>query len=289
LVHSKLRNRLVFWCCGCAVLLLLSIGCFIAAGIVKNNAYRDFTSISSATQKEDRIKTYRRAIALCPDRNDAYLLLLDVYGEDGIFDKTESGEWLGVYNANHSLLRKDEATAGIYAQAGLLYVNGYEETATVSLRMALPFFEAALPLISTEHPDYCATACYARIGQYYRDYIWTAATREVTSDEMAGLLSDIKGTLTELYEMTEADRTYNYLGFANAVCNLLYDQRDILAATVDMNTVTGILDLIYRQMPETVNLQSARSKEMAQTLLANQSMYYDMISRAYDRNGGIGT
>lgn len=289
MVHSKLRNRLVFWCCGCVVFLLLSIGCFIASGIVKNNAYRDFTSISSATQKEDRVKTYRRAVALCPDRSDAYLLLLDVYGEDGIFDKTESGEWLGIYNTNHGLLRNDEAAAGIYAQAGLLYVNGYEETATVSLRMALPFFEAALPLMSTEHPDYCATACYAKIGQYYRDYIWTTAAKEVTPDEMAELLSDIKTTLTELYERTGADRTYNYLGFANAVCNLLYDQRDILAATVDKNTVTDILDLIYQQLPEADSLQSTRSKEMAQTLLANQSMYYDMISRAYDRNGGVGT
>lgn len=287
-MHSRNRNRLIFWCCGCALFLLLSIGCFISAGIVRDNAYKDFTSISPATPKETRRNTYRRAISLCPDRTEAYLLLLDVYGEDGIFDNTESGEWLSIYNTNHGLLRNDEATASVYAQAGLLYINGYEGTSTVSIRMALPFFEAALPLMSEEHPDYPATSCYAQIGQYYRDYIWTAAAKEVTPEEMSGLLSDIKSTLSDLQQMTGADRIYNYLGFSNAVCNLLYDQRDILAATVPHQTVKEILDLLYQQMPEADSLQSARSKELAQTLSDNRSMYYNMISRAYDRNGGTG-
>lgn len=284
--RSKEKKRVIFCTCGLVLCLILAYGCLIYGFIIKNDAYLDYITISSSTSMETRIGIYQRAIRLSPERPEAYILLLDAYGEDGIFDASESEAFLGIYNANHSLLPKNEDSASIYAKAGMLYINGYENTATVSLRMALPFFEAALPLMAEDHPDYNATACYVRIGQYYRDYIWTAASKEVTPEKMTALLADIEKTVIELAACDDADRSYNYLGFANAVCNLLYDQRNILAATVEKQAVLEVMDLIYSGIPDTKSLQSARTKDMAILLETNRDMYYDMISRAFDRNGG---
>ena len=284
--RSKEKKRVIFCTCGMVLCLILAYGCFIYGYIIKCDAYQDYITISSSTSMENRLGIYQRAIRLCPDRPEAYILLLDAYGEDGVFDASESEAFLGIYNANHTMLPENEDSAAIYAKAGMIYINGYENTATVSLRMAMPFFEAALPLMAEDHPDYNATACYVRIGQYYRDYIWTAASKEVTPEKMTVLLTDIESTVIGLSASDSADRSYNYLGFANAVCNLLYDQRNVLAATVEKQEVLGIMDLVYSGMPDVQTLQSSRTKEMALLLETNRDMYYDMISRAFDRNGG---
>lgn len=266
--------------------LLLCIGCALAAYLVRNETYRDLIKISAATNLKTRTSSYCRAINLYPSQKDAYLLLLDAYGEDGVFSKSESGEFLAVYNANHKRLPHNAESAKVYTQAGLLYVNGYEDNATVSLRMALPFFETALRLMQEDDPNYLTATCYKNIGCYYRDYIWTVSTKEVTAKEMDALLSGIAATLSELIESSSADGIYNYLGFSTAVCNLLYDQRNIMAATVQKTQILDIMDQIYENLPNIAMIQSAKTKEMAQTLTDNQQLYYEMISRAFDRSGG---
>lgn len=284
--RKRIPRRITILYSSFIVSLVLCVGCMLAAHIIRDEAYRDLIQISSATNLQTRTDTYQRAIKLCPSRADAYLLLLEAYGEDGVFSKAESEAFLAIYNSNHSQLPNNDASAQVYAQAGLLYVNGYEENATISLRMALPFFEAALPLMQEDNPDYLTTSCYANIGRYYRDYIWTASTKEVTKDEMDKLLSEIADTLNGLSSSTGADRIYNYLGFSTAVCNLLYDQRNIMAATVEKAQVLAILDLVYEDLPDISMIQSDKTKEMAQTLTDNQQLYYDMITRAFERNGG---
>ena len=286
-VSTRIPKRIVLLFSGFLIFLLLSIGCAIAAGVVRTQAYEDFISISSATNMQSRTLTYSRAIELCPERPEAYLLLLDAFGEDGIFDKTESEAFLAIYNKHHKRLPQNEEIATVFSQAGLLYINGYEDNPTVSLRMALPFFETALPLMSQEHENYLTTSCYANIGRYYRDYIWTTSTKEVTDAHMQDLLTDISATLEGLSASENADRIFNYLGFSNAVCNLIYDQRDIMASTVEEQQVLGVLDSIYAGLPAISSIQAAKTKEMAQTLTDNRQLYYDMISRAYERNGGL--
>ena len=124
----------------------------------------------------------------------------------------------------------------------MLYINGYDGTATVRLRMALPFFELALPLAGKGSESYTTVSCYAGIGRYYRDYIWTTAAKEVSAEDVEVLLEDIRSTLCALTDNSGADQAFNYLGFADAVCNLIYDQRDILASTTQKDIVIAILN-----------------------------------------------
>lgn len=285
-LNQRTKKQITIWSVLLAFFLTVCIGCLISAHAVKENTYRQLISISKASAKQIREETYQRAIRLCPQKTSTYLLLLEMYSEDGIFDEIESETFLSLYNSNQNQLPSNVDGASICIQAGLLYINGYQDNFTVSLRMALPFFEDALPLITEEHHDFLTTSCYAKIGQYYRDYIWTAAAKEVPKERVATLLHEIDVTLDELSAEAKAGQPYDYLGFCNAVCNLLYGQRDILAVTVDLQTVISLLNRIYEEMPETNALQSDSSKQLVQTLRDNRELYYDMISRAFERNEG---
>lgn len=272
---------------GCLLSIAVSVGCFIAASAMKNDAYRKFTGLSLASDVEERTKSYERAIALCPDRPEAYRLLLETFGEDGRFTKEESGRFLAIYNANHQELEDDAAYGDIHAQAGSLYINAYEDNTTVRLRMALPFFEKAKQHMANDAQGKLVVDCYTSIGRYYRDYIWTTTGKEVSSEQMESLVAEISTTLQSFETNAASDMTYDRLGFSVAVCNLLYDQRDIFAVTVTENKVFTILDELYEALPSPEKLQVQGSKDMILELQSNKAMYYDMLTRAYERAGGI--
>lgn len=268
------------------VLTVIAVGTILAATLIEDSSYRELISISSATSGETRRQAYRQAITLCPDRAEAYLLLLETYGEDGMFSKSESEEFLGVYNAGHSRLTRDAAYGQIHTQAGLLYINAYDDTPTIRLRKALPFFDTAKQW-GIDEENKTTVNCYANIGQYYREYIWAAGVKEVSPQEMEELLADINATLNAFASEAAADTVYNRLGFSTAVCNLFYDQRNILAATVPQADVLDILTRIYDDLPAENSLQVQQSMEMVRELNGNKEMYFDMIERAYERTGGI--
>ena len=262
------------------------IGCLIGSAQLKKGAYRELTQMSPSTQAEQRRSAYLRAIRLEPSDPNAYLCLLDVYNEDGLFEKAESEEFLAAYNTYHTKLNlKDPGCAQLFYRAGILYINGYDANTTTRLRMAIPFLESAQELLSPEMSGYTAVNCYCSIGSFYRDYIWDAASsvREVNPGQMEALLEQITNTLTAFRSDSDAESVYNRLGFCLAAGNLLYDQRDTLAATIPYEITTKVLAAIYADLPSMETLQKEHTRELLATLLENQEMYTDMIDRAYGR------
>lgn len=267
---------------------VLSIGCKIASTYLIENTYRTYVGISASTAEEERISTYTRAIELAPRKTDAYLLLLNTYGEDGTFGKRESEQFLAVYNANHTKLKENtQDYAQLQSMIGLLYINGYEDQSTVTrLRMALPFLRTANEALSPEDPQKETINCYCQIGAFYEDYIWSASSvKEITEPIMENLLSEIEATLAAFREDGETDSVFNILGFDVAVCDLLNDQRDILAVTIPQERVETILDQIFDNLPNAASLQKEQTKQMLQLLQDNRKTYYEMVERAYSRKG----
>ncbi len=260
--------------------LATSIGGLVVSGTLRKRAYNQYIGVSAATEIGKRQQSYIAALQLCPGEVEPYLLLLRTYGEDGRFTKAESEEFLAIYNANHNEIRPGKARGTLHAEIGLLYINGYEDTPTMQLRMALPFFE-----IAQQEDNGTAVACYVQIGRYYQEYIWTAGIKEVPADKMNALMGEINAMLDELEASSEPDTAFNSVGFATAVCDLLYSQRDILAMTVPQSTVIAVLDRIYKNLPDAEKLQAAASKDMVTMLLGNKDMYYSMIKRAYSKKG----
>ena len=185
LTHEQAKKRLrTFWIVTVAAVICfaISVTCMVSGNILLDQAYQSFIGISPATDNATRSASFQRAIRLAPERAEAYLKLLEMYGEDGIFRKEESEEFLGIYNANHMKInRNDPLYTQIHYTAGYLYMSGYEAATTINLRMALPFFETAASAIQADDPNALTVDCYCQIGAFYRDYIWdaSAAYREV--------------------------------------------------------------------------------------------------------------
>lgn len=269
----------------CVVLLLLGITALVISGIAKDTLYRSFVSVSNATDPAARRASYLHAISIAPEKAQAYLLLLDCYDEDGIFEKAESEEFLSIYNANHTNLPSDTQSAQLHKSAGLLYINGYNDSSSVRLKMALPFFESAQSL----GEDDAVVKCYVSIGHYYRDFIWTSAPNEVSAEQMTELILEMAETLTVLDAQQSAAALFSRLGFGIAACDLLYDQRNVLAATVPKELVFSLLDSIYGGVPSIDTLQTERLRQMAAQLLDTKDTCCDMIGRAYERAGRDGS
>ena len=264
--------------------LAIGAGCLLGWSLLRDRIYNAYIGISASTDSEVRRESYLTAITIDPSRAEAFNLLLDVYGSDGVFSAKESEEFLSLYNRWCSGFHKNsKAYAALHQNAAFLYINGYEDTPTVCLRMAIPFLETALEAMDGTEEEYRTVQCYGLMGAYYRDYIWNAASvRDVSQEEMENLLTKITETLTDMEGMAVYDR----LGFYSAVCNLLYDQRDTIAATCRKDLAFGILDKIFQNIPDISTLQKEKTIQAAETLLANESMYRDMLERAYARREG---
>lgn len=272
-----------------ALCLTISIACIIAGVILTETTYRSYIDLSPSTDQSLRKDAYKQAIALCPDRLDAYLKLLDLYTEDGVFKKEESEEFLSLYNSNHNRMNRFSTEySQLHYTLGYLYMSGYEEHITVCLNMALPFFETALETIKSNDPNYLMVDCYCQMGTFYRDYIWnvSAAHREVSPEVMQNLFDHIIETIEAFQKDTSLNSIYDQLSFYTATCNLLYSQRDIIAATVEYETATAVLDSIYDSLPEINSLQREKIREMVEELGNNQNVYRIALNRAYKRTEG---
>ena len=266
-----------------SVFLLLGAGSLGVRALLVNRYYAGFLQISPASPVEERQNSYLSAIALAPDRAEAYSLLLDTYLEDGSFSQEESGRFLAAFNGNH-FSKSSKDAASLRAKIGMAYISSYDGSFPVRIRLGLPFLTDALTHLSQEDSRYAAVLCYTRIGTYYSDYIWDATSvRDVTQDEMTDLLTDIQKTLAKADGMTDFDR----LSFYQAVCDLILDQRDTIAALTDPTISLGILDSIYNKIPAMESLQKEQTKAVAQALMDQEANYREMLQRAILRIGGV--
>ena len=281
-------NRIVAVCIVAAAAFLLCIGTCMAGGILTNEAYTSFTDISPATELAQRKASYLRAIRLCPDRSAAYIRLLETYGEDGIYTKAESEEFLTLYNRNHEKLppsRRDNAQ--LYTQIALLYINGYEDSTVTRLRLAQSFLNAAQPHLEEGDPSQAVVDCYCQITRYYSDYIWNiSATNEVSTEVFRTSMDSIRRTLDSFRQQGGQANMYDKFGFCVAVCDLFYDQRELIASMIPKEDVFSILDTIYGDLPAELTLQKEQTRVLYQTLKDNEESYRDMLERAYRRAGG---
>lgn len=286
------KNKLPLFrlCLIATIVLSLICVCTLIFGIVlRNAAYDSFTAITAASDPSQRVSQYIRAVRLEPSAPDAYIKLLEVYAEDGKLSKQESQTFLNLYNANRTVLKKrDAGYARLHYLAGLLYINGYEdENTTTRLRMAIQFFENAESAGNEKTEGWETIQIYCRIGHYYRDYIWdvSAGMKEVPQSEVNALIQEISNALDMLKAADTPEALYNRLGFSLAVCNLIFDQRDVLAATVPYDSVSVILDSVYNGLPDPATLQKDQLKLMLNNLQKNEETYRAMLDRAYERKG----
>ena len=268
------------------VLFLAGAVCTTIAKNINNSNYEILVSPSTATALNEKIDSYKRAIAIYPERTDAYMCMLEAYEDEGRFGKEENDEFLALYNANKDTFdHTTSEVAELNYKIGMMYFNYYTEedgsySFSTRVQKAYSFFaenhnNAEIP---QDFEDMNLSECYYQICSFYKNYILNGATvEEASRDNYENLFSTIENTLADV----QSAGAYNQLSLYNGIFMLLYDQRSsMVQVKVEQNEITDLMDNVYDDAKH-LTVQKEQSQKLQQEIMEHYDTYRQAIIRAY--------
>ena len=268
------------------VLFLAGAVCTTIAKNINNSNYEILVSPSTATALNEKIDSYKRAIAIYPERTDAYMCMLEAYEDEGRFGKEENDEFLALYNANKDTFdHTTSEVAELNYKIGMMYFNYYTEedgsySFSTRVQKAYSFFaenhnNAEIP---QDFEDMNLSECYYQICSFYKNYILNGATvEEASRDNYENLFSTIENTLADV----QSAGAYNQLSLYNGIFMLLYDQRSsMVQVKVEQNEITDLMDNVYDDA-KNLTVQKEQSQKLQQEIMEHYDTYRQAIIRAY--------
>lgn len=268
------------------VLFLAGAVCTTIAKNINNSNYEILVSPSTATALNEKIDSYKRAIAIYPERTDAYMCMLEAYEDEGRFGKEENDEFLALYNANKDTFdHTTSEVAELNYKIGMMYFNYYTEedgsySFSTRVQKAYSFFaenhnNAEIP---QDFEDMNLSECYYQICSFYKNYILNGATvEEASRDNYENLFSTIENTLADV----QSAGAYNQFSLYNGIFMLLYDQRSsMVQVKVEQNEITDLMDNVYDDA-KNLTVQKEQSQKLQQEIMEHYDTYRQAIIRAY--------
>lgn len=268
------------------VLFLTGAVCTTIAKNINNSNYEILVSPSTATALNEKIDSYKRAIAIYPERTDAYMCMLEAYEDEGRFGKEENDEFLALYNASKDTFdHTTSEVAELNYKIGMMYFNYYTEedgsySFSTRVQKAYSFFaenhnNAEIP---QDFEDLNLSECYYQICSFYKNYILNGATvEEASRDNYENLFSTIENTLADV----QSAGAYNQLSLYNGIFMLLYDQRSsMVQVKMEQNEITDLMDNVYDDA-KNLTVQKEQSQKLQQEIMEHYDTYRQAIIRAY--------
>lgn len=269
-----------------AVLGATGFGCNAVASNMNHNTYENLVSISTATDLETKIESYKKAIAIYPADTTAYTYILESYETAGRFGKKENDEFLALYNAHRQEFDQAASeTAELNYKIGTIYFNYYtndqgEYSFAERVQKAHPFFETNYrnELLEDGYENKRLSDCYYQICSFYKTYILSAATvEEASRDDYLQLFEMMKESLDQIADAG----AYDQLTFYNGVFMLLYDQRaNMESVNVESEYLLELMDTVYLKAQE-LTVQKEQSKALKDEIEEHYEEYRGAIQRTY--------
>lgn len=280
----KQKRRLVSFIISAALCVLMLISGFACRSISIKVNNSNYDSLVAAVNDVDK---YKQAIAIYPERTDAYMRILESYEEnDGGFKKKQNDEFLALYNAHKD--KFDVSTvevAELNYKIGMMYFNYYTNDDgsfefSNRVQKAYPFFAAnhdnkSLPAGFAEKS---LSDCYYQICTFYKKYILSSSTvEEASKANYEALFDTINGALDNV----KSASAYDQLSLYNGTFMLLYDQRNSMASVnLEEAKVQSLLKEVY-EGAKNISVQKEQSKKLQQEIIDNYSEYSEAIARTY--------
>lgn len=270
----------------CVVMLISGFACNMAARKVNNSTYDALVSVMASTSLQDKIASYKQAIAIYPHDTQAYVKILEAYESEGKFSKAENDQFLALYNAHQDGF--DTTTvevAELNYKTGMMYFNYYSDedggvTFSNRVQKAYSFFAANFenPSIPAEFEEKSLSDCYYQICSFYKKYIFNSATVEEASRDSYEELFD---TMWNALDDVDGAGAYDQLTMYNSIFMLLNDQRNSMASVnVNMEDVLDLFDTVYHRS-QALTVQKEQSKNLQQEMVKHYEGYREDIERAF--------
>lgn len=265
------------------VMAVSGVACKFSARQVNKSNYDSLILVVDSTAYNEKISSYKQAIAIYPYDARAYIRMLEAYEGEGKFGKTENDEFLALYNANREGFNLASVEfAELNYKIGMMYFNYYfnDELSSFSTRVqkAYSFFKTNNENAPAEFSAKSLSNCYYQICTFYKKYILSSANvEEASRDNYMKLFEVIEEALKDV----ESAGAYDKLTLYNGTFMLLYDQRTNMASVnVDKETVLNLLDTVNRSASNlTVNKE--QSQKLQSEINDNFAEYSEAIKRAY--------
>lgn len=286
---KRQKRRLVLFlisACMCVLMLVSAFVCNALATQVNNNTYDSLVSVVSSTDINEKINSYKQAIAIYPYETRAYMTILEAYENEGVFSKNENDEFLALYNANKDGFDNTSAeVAELNYKTGMMYFNYFTDESgnksfSNSVQKAYPFFETNYEnqAIPDDFSQKNLSDCYYQICSFYKKYILNSATVEEASMESYDILFKV---IESALDDVKNESAYDQLTLYNGTFMLLYDQRLSMASVnVPQYQVDNLFDEVYTSA-QSLSVQKEQSKKLQQEIVDNYNKYKEAIDRAY--------
>jgi len=272
--------------CLAVVTLVSGFVCNNLAVQANNNTYEALVSVMASTSLEEKIASYKQAIAIYPYDTRAYLKMLEAYGDAGRFSEEENRQFLAVYNANKDGF--DNTTvevAELNYQLGMMYFNYYTNAdgsykTSERVQMAHSAFAANYEnqQLPADFAEKNISNCYYQICSFYKKYILEGPRWEEASAEDYMVLFD---TINSAMDDISNASAYDQLSLYNGAFILINDQSVSMAAlNVDKTTVLNILDTVYSRA-EGLPVQKEQARALRQEILDNYAACRENLENAY--------
>lgn len=286
---KRQKRRLVLFlisACMCVLMLVSAFVCNALATQVNNNTYDSLVSVVSSTDINEKINSYKQAIAIYPYETRAYMAILEAYENEGVFSKNENDEFLALYNANKDGFDNTSVeVAELNYKTGMMYFNYFTDESgnksfSNSVQKAYPFFETNYEnqAIPVDFSQKNLSDCYYQICSFYKKYILNSATvEEASMESYDSLFKVIESALDDV----KNESAYDQLTLYNGTFMLLYDQRLSMASVnVPQYQVDNLFDEVYTSA-QSLSVQKEQSKKLQQEIVDNYNKYKEAIDRAY--------
>ena len=281
--RTKLRG---FTLCAITTLIMFVSGIvfnFLAA-LENDRNYEHKINISTSTDYDQRIHSYKEAIELFPYRFEAYNRLLQAYNDNNLFGDRESRDFIEYYNAAFNEQNEneydisDEGYADMNYTAGITYFYLYginDENVSLKVRAlkAYSFFKEAIRGKSETYENYELAESYYVICDFYRNYVANQTnTREPSYEIYNSLVESLEKCIDNLEGYDNENLPYIKLSVYEAVSDLIFDQRKGLVATgISSERIMKILMEIYEKTGKLMVTQD-KSIDKQNKILSNLKM-----------------
>ena len=271
----------------CIVMALTGTVSLLLMSHENNQNYEKMIDISTATEYEEKINTYEKAIDIIGSDTRAYMKLLEAYEDNGTFGDSESNKFSALYNENKASFNAESIDViDLNFEVGYLYFNlfsGSDNTTRTRMLKASPYFKYVVDSSRQDYERYYLAESYSIICNFYADYVANSTgINEPTKEAYDDLLTSLEVCINNLEDYESPESAYVKLTMYNDLLNIIYSHRSAFAKlNVSYDNVIKIVDLI-KEKTEAVSVTQTVSVELQQNIINNYNSYVKAIDTAYE-------
>ena len=280
--RKKLKRKFEIF----AIILILAVTTFLSSiGCFAWGSYRNNSSYEVLLARVNSAESYMYAADIYPGKADAYLRLLETYEERGTFGRTESNEFLRLYNSKKEFMKRDDCNiAFLNYRAGLMYFNYFEgESLSEKILKAYPFFRENHENMKylKEFPEKNLSEAYYEICIFYKSFLLkSSCVKEASYSDYNEILDLLEHTEESFGNAGEYDR----LLFYNSIFMFIYTERHNLAEVgYEYKKLIYFMNHIYEETSE-ISVRKDESVKLKNEIQENYVPYTEAVKIAYGKD-----